>query len=503
MKLNELLRTEKTVRYYISDLPLLEDELPVNMEKISNEIYEYNFGDSEKGLPEATEETANFVIEKIKTITDKKERIKNTPSKEINVPVTKALSINQADWLTMQEFMPNPEQFQKEEFRVYKDYLASNLPDRDSERFPLIELGKLSRTIVSKSKMHRHDKDYYGYGVYFKSEIEVISEEQELGWLQDYPDMDRLRSHIKYVKQMEGGIYWMVPHFYMFADNPLVRDHDAGIVKRSSIGFAAKAIVEIVDDEGYPMFWEWRGIEEAREGSSVWLESQYGSAIRKAAADRPKVNDMKKDCEKININLLIKETKGVKENPQKPNKTEKSDETKNVNTNGGYSMYKLICKAFGKEVQVPDTDPEKAVTEFLESVDAEAQKLTEERDALKAKSDMVETIFGTEVTEEILKTIKETAETLQKRLVDDVVSLMVQNKVLEQEKAEEKTKELAEMDLKPLMEIHGLQVKAFDISDSSTIKTTENDEQKNETSEKNTLPDPDTGKPINMSNFQA
>jgi len=201
---------------------------------------------------------------------------------------TKTLEVSPPDWELMKKYMVRPENFEKDAFVIYEDWLANNFVDRDRERFPKAVLENFSRTMPGKSKMIGHQRGEPGEGVYYKSELQRVSVDEAVEIVNlagGHPTPEDFVAMLKEVETRDGGIFWLVATFYMFADDPLVKYIDAGIKKRSSIGFGAEKRVEITDEDGHTMWYEYQGMGEGREGSIVWLESQYGSAIRKDAGD--------------------------------------------------------------------------------------------------------------------------------------------------------------------------------------------------------------------------
>ena len=212
----------------------------------------------------------------------------------------KALSITTKTWELMQTFMTNPQEFEIEDFRIYEDWLANNIEDRDDERFSLGILKAFKRTIVGKSRLIAHAQGPPGKGRYFRSRLVKMTYDEAIAML---GDDKKIRKRVEQAIEIDGYVYWVVPDFYIRAENvEMIKDMDAGIAPYSSIGFRASKLEPRKDDDGNILWWEYTddGDSEALEGSSVFLGAQLGAGIRKDANDKEHLityEEVTKSCE--------------------------------------------------------------------------------------------------------------------------------------------------------------------------------------------------------------
>ncbi|MDD5543910.1 MAG: hypothetical protein PHX83_12120 [Acidobacteriia bacterium] len=200
----------------------------------------------------------------------------------------KAAEVTDAEWEAVKKQMVDPAQFQKSDVRVYHPFLANNFIDRDGERFPVKTLWAFAKTIVGKSLLPKgHDWGPPGNGRFYAADVKKVSVEETLALVGD--GSDKLRSQLAEIEKRDGGVYWLVPSFFVLAsDQEFVRKMDAGIIKDMSIGF--RGFSEPVKDENGNVLWvEWVGQggfePEAVEASFVFLGSQLGARNAKSAKD--------------------------------------------------------------------------------------------------------------------------------------------------------------------------------------------------------------------------
>lgn len=201
---------------------------------------------------------------------------------------TAKVAADGSDFQLIKQFMVNPDRFKPEDILVYKSYLAHNFCDRDGERFSLQSLNSMNASIVGKSKLFGHDHGAPGFARYFKSEILKMTADECLKMLGEKVGKKTERN-IRLAAELDGGINWMVPSFYMPADEEVIAKRiDMGIYFFESIGFRCRNRVEFKDpqDPKKVLWYEYINTEddeaEALEGSYVWLGSQFGAGSRKS-----------------------------------------------------------------------------------------------------------------------------------------------------------------------------------------------------------------------------
>src|SRR4030042_517874 len=203
---------------------------------------------------------------------------------------SKAVEITEQDWELIKGFMIAPDEFTKDDIKVYKSYLVNNFVDRDGQRFSPEGIEAFNKTIIGKAKLFSHDwGSPGGKGRYFASDISMMSVDEAIKIVGPQPNK-KFREQLQEIFKLDGAIMYMVPRFYIPKYNKeLIMDIDAGIISDESIGFRAPKLVEVKDEDGNIKWSEYRNTAdreaEAMEGSFVWLGSQYGARIRKSADD--------------------------------------------------------------------------------------------------------------------------------------------------------------------------------------------------------------------------
>jgi hypothetical protein len=171
-------------------------------------------------------------------------------------------------------------QFTAEELYVGQLRLAHNAIDRDNERFSEGTLQGFADTAVRKTMLfdHRRDIKDNAIGKFFDVEIEKL------------PLIMASAELAEELKLPEGmnEVMIMSPWFYIpkrgVSEEDIVKI-DAGIFDFASIGFNAENYVDIMDNDGNTLFYEYRGKGEMREGSLVYLGAQQGMSVK--SADNP------------------------------------------------------------------------------------------------------------------------------------------------------------------------------------------------------------------------
>lgn len=205
------------------------------------------------------------------------------------VATNSALVVDDNEWGRMVPFITNPDGVQRDDFKVYRSWLANNVIDRDGQRFPVKMLGQFAATIPGKSKMFNHDWfEGKPEGRYYTAELVKVTHEEMLrrcgpNARKDFADL------VKEAENIDGGLYWLVASFFVSArDAELVFKIDSGIYSQESIGFRAPTVVPHEKD-GKVLWYDWvdEGAKtgEATEGSWVFLGAQYGARTGKSAGD--------------------------------------------------------------------------------------------------------------------------------------------------------------------------------------------------------------------------
>lgn len=199
----------------------------------------------------------------------------------------KGIDPTDQDWELMKKWMSNPQNFTKDDFRIYEDWTAHNIVDRDGERFSPGYLEALNKTIIGKLKMiqNPHDWRMRGEGKYFKSRIETMDVSHAVDIIGPHPDPN-YKKMMDRVAQIDGGIKWSVATFYIGKrKKELIPDLDDGTAGPSSVGFRGPSAVEVKDDDGNILWMEYQLAEgegaETVECSTPGVESQYGAGVKK------------------------------------------------------------------------------------------------------------------------------------------------------------------------------------------------------------------------------
>ena len=267
-----------------------------------------------------------------------------------------SLKINPSDWEKIQSYFSSGDEFEESDFVIFESYLANNFLDRDGERFPLDVLKSFQKTIVGKSKITAHQWGPPGNGRFFKARIEEMTIEQALKLIGATSNKN-MRKHLDKVKEVDNGIYFLVPTYYMLnvteQEQNDVRQIRAGIVKDMSIGFRAPRKIQLAEDftefdyyddvpDGKKILWvEYRNTKEyeaeALEGSHVFLGSQFGAQTYKSAGNGTTIapEEMEKIFEKWYLARELEKEKARREDGEKKDAEEmegtKSEDGENEN----------------------------------------------------------------------------------------------------------------------------------------------------------------------------
>lgn len=324
----------------------------------------------------------------------------------------KSVEIKDADWELMQKQMTNPQMFKKEDFRTYKVFLANNFPDRDNERFTLSALKAFNKSIVGKGKLTGHQWGPPGDGRFYKSELEKMTSD-EVEAFTSLPK--RVTRILKKVEEVDGGIYYLAPSFYILSDDAAtIRKMDAGIIRDMSIGFRVPVRQDYKDAEDNVL---WKDLTtakdddgEAYEGSTVWLGCQFGAGIAQDQKSHGKTTE-EETCDNSNDDIEGKVL----------------DELK------GNEMIEIKLPKLGLELKVEAEKPETieaavaAIEGKLQVTEDEAKKVRDELTGLKS-------VLGENVTkEEITKMLADASE-YHEYLIGEIIKQAVLADMLENTK---------------------------------------------------------------------
>lgn len=159
---------------------------------------------------------------------------------------------------------------------VRKWYLANNGIDRDNERFPESLLAEFAATLPGKSFLKSHNRKSLPIGLFFNSEVQVMSPEQ---YKTATGEEIRLPENIADVHVLVAWPYILQRDYEAETIDKL----NAGIYRHVSVGFGAADLVPVRKEVNGPaLYWEYMSPGEATEGSLVWLGAQTGATVQKS-----------------------------------------------------------------------------------------------------------------------------------------------------------------------------------------------------------------------------
>ena len=188
-----------------------------------------------------------------------------------------------------------------EEVYVRKLFLANNGIDRDQERFPETLLDDFARTLPGKSVLLNHDKRGDIVGLYFDASTEEMSPDK---YFELTGEKIILPEGISTAKVLQAWFYTLDEPF----NQKFIKKVDAGILRHVSIGFGAADLVNIKNEGGQTLFWEYTGPGEGREGSFVWLGAQRGATAQKQPNEKNEAStngDKKQGANDMDITVLL------------------------------------------------------------------------------------------------------------------------------------------------------------------------------------------------------
>ena len=199
----------------------------------------------------------------------------------------KNITITKKEWDLVQSQMTVPENFEKEDIRIYHPYPTNNFMDRSAERIDKYTLNALAKTMIGKPIILGHKHDLPGEGRIFDAKLVKKSIDETMTMIGEtiHKKSDFI-NHLKWIEEKDGAIYWMQESFYVIKEQAeLIRKIDAGIIKDMSISFRARKLVPVRGKDDQIMLWEYQGGGEATETSFVWLGDTHGAENSKSAED--------------------------------------------------------------------------------------------------------------------------------------------------------------------------------------------------------------------------
>jgi hypothetical protein len=433
---------------------------------------------------------------------------------------TKAVNITDEKWTKIKKFMPNSDRFERDQVRAFESYLANNFVDRDMDRFPKAFLNSLSKTIVGKNKLNSHNWGELGNGKFFYSQVKRMSIDETLEFIGGHPDK-RFEQHLREIEDRDGGIFWLVPQYYMLnvtdKQQEAIMNIDAGIWGDMSIGFRAPKWVKVMDEKGENIkWWEFQNdgdtTGEALEGSHVSVPAQYGARTTKTKTiEKNGVKFLiKNGLEETDIEI-IEDPTDVVDNPipdvEEVLGTDKGDKDETVTK--GVNM-KFVSEVLGVNIELPKdfgeeelkalreeleekhqsvvdglNDEKSAVDEKLAKAEADLEEKTGELidtknrvEELEASQKALEESFGdTELTTDNLKSVATLAESYKKELVDDYINYGIMSGKIEKESEAEERKDAMKLSTDDLKFFVGKFKQIAKVEDEPQIKEIDDDEE--------------------------
>lgn len=213
------------------------------------------------------------------------------------------------EWALMQKYIPSGD-MQKSEFVSFDTQLANNIMDRDAERISLPVLKSFAKSIVGKSKLNNHNwGGDTGEGRFYDAKLIKYSDVEEFKSTLGFVPYKNFDKHLEKVLDLEGGLYWFAPKFFMhIIDGDAIIRLKAGVTSPMSIGFRYPMLVDVKDENGALLWREYRNSDEqeaeALEGSNVFLGAQYGAQSKSYSFDAED-SGAKTEVKEMPINIKL------------------------------------------------------------------------------------------------------------------------------------------------------------------------------------------------------
>ena len=195
---------------------------------------------------------------------------------------TECKSISDTEWGLIEKLLPKGSTKTKDDFRIFTDYLANNIVDREKDRFSKKVLNKFAQTIVGKQKLLSHRWPEHGIGKYFKATVKKFDIEQVLEMFDGKHPDPKIEELLKKIEEMDKGLLWLVAQYFMSTRKLTIIDDIESGIPNSSIGFMPMPRVEIKDEDGNFLWYEFELTpeSEALEGSLVGVPAQFGAGAK-------------------------------------------------------------------------------------------------------------------------------------------------------------------------------------------------------------------------------
>jgi len=373
---------------------------------------------------------------------------------------TKELALTDADWELIKPLLVKTDGKSKDDYVIFQDNLAHNIVDRDDERFPKQVLQRFATTIVGKRKLVAHDWSggAGSVGRYFKAKLKKVSIEDAMKQM-NYPDPKASAKMFNDVEVADKGIYWLEATYYVPKHKETaIQDISDGLYP-SSIGFIGVGFKRVEDDQGNTKWWEYvvTPKTEAVEGSLVGVEAQHGAGTSKNHLPSDKHSEFQHKADES----------------QNGDFQTESDVSSKSN-NGGLMKYEIKSLEMNGDLEDLNgvEDVLKSIDEKVETLQNTIKDLESDKETAKTANEALTEAWGEDITPEAVKEFKLNAEAieaehgeLKSMLVDEVVMLKAQVKLIDP-KDEEKVKELKKSLIeKPVSELKEIETEYVAIKD--------------------------------------
>ena len=357
--------------------------------------------------------------------------------KNLKMIPSKAAKVTDSEWEDIKELMTDPDEFTRDDIKVYHPLIAYNLVDRDVERFTKSVLNGFVKTFPDKAILMGHEQRLPGIGRIFSAKLEKKTPEEVKEIAKDMPQ--KFIDYIPEIVEKDGGVYFVRIGFYVLADNvEFIRSLDAGITKDMSIGFSATGFDNVTDDNGDTKYWEYKGTGEALEASFVWLGAQYGAqnqkTTKKTPLDKPEQSD---------------------DNP--PDGEDPKTHVAPDNLNNGGTM-KFKSKLLDLDLEYTEESQDGLVKSVedkfqtaLNTIDDFKDQQRQDQEALEQASKILE-VLPEGVTQEDVKSIIERAESHKNDLVEEAIKFGAIIGLIKEDDVETKRKSFSELEFDVLQE---------------------------------------------------
>lgn len=201
-----------------------------------------------------------------------------------------------------------------EDVVAYEYRIAHNLVDRSQERFQIDFLGSLTESLPGKHLIWGHDRQNFGFGVWYSAETRKYTiEEAVKAFGKTELSEAKLREMLEKIDKIEG-IYFLHGKVYV-TKGEFQKKIDYGFFRFVSIGFIGRTAVAVYEKNGKEenlLWYEWINTSEshgeATETSFVWLGAQQGAGLIKENKDIiHRKSFLSKEAEMLKVKLFAGE----------------------------------------------------------------------------------------------------------------------------------------------------------------------------------------------------